>query len=156
MKSTQSSPLLKKKPKFNPGSATRSAMRRVFSRSPVVKEVLDAGRRTVPRFNKDGSRHKVDSVEHQCNSCQGWFKKKDVEVDHINEVVDVTEGFLDWNTFYSRLWSDRSNLQILCSTCHDAKSKKANKQRRENKLLKSENNCASSPSLTSTPEIVDL
>lgn len=88
----------------------------------MVKQVIDAGKRTVPRFKKDGSPHKVDSVEYSCQECLNWFKKSEIEVDHIDPVVEPSKGFVDWNTYFDRLWCDPSNLQRLCLSCHEKKT----------------------------------
>ena len=57
-----------------------------------------------------------------CSGCGGEFTNKDVEVDHIDPVVDPKVGFVDWNTFISRLFSPKDNYQVLCKVCHKAKS----------------------------------
>lgn len=63
-----------------------------------------------------------------CNVCKEEFTSKDVEVDHINPVVDVVDGFLDWNEYIKRLYCGKDNLQILCKTCHRKKSKTERKK----------------------------
>ncbi len=111
------------KPKeFNIERTIRGAIRRVFSRSPVVREVLMAVRREVPKFNADGQRSKKDSVQYKCGACGTWTKSTAVSVDHIHPVVCVDEGFIDYNTFVERLFCPKENLQAICDTCHDAKS----------------------------------
>jgi len=64
-----------------------------------------------------------------CNSCKLEFTSKDVEVDHINPVVDVAEGFVDWNESIKRLYCGKENLQCLCKACHKAKTKLERKKR---------------------------
>ena len=112
----------KKKPKYNPNSVIRGALRRAFARSPIVQEVMQASRREVPRFNKDGSRHKKNSVQRQCQVCDEWVGSTKMAVDHIEPVVSIEDGFNDWNEFIDRLWCDKKNLQRICDTCHDAKT----------------------------------
>lgn len=112
----------KKKPKYNANSAIRSAVRRTFSRSPMVREVLMKVRRERPWYLKDGSIAKKPRVEYQCSKCQQWHMGKDVEVDHATPVVDPKTGFVDWNTFIDRLFCPSENLSVLCSTCHDTKT----------------------------------
>jgi len=112
---------MKKKP-FNQNAAIRGALRRLFARSPVVREVLSKVRREVPKFNKDGSRAKKDAVQYQCGVCHEYVGSTKVSVDHIDPVVDVNDGFIDWNTFVARLFCDASNLQVICDTCHDKKT----------------------------------
>jgi hypothetical protein len=79
-------------------------------------------RREVPRFNKDGSRAKKDSVQYQCRACGEWTKSTAVSVDHITPVIDVQVGFVDWNQFVERLFCGPDNLQAICDTCHNAKT----------------------------------
>jgi len=119
-------------PPFNEDSVLRGAWRRAFSRFPIKKEVLEEATRRVPRFNKDGSRAKVDSKEVLCNVCKQWVKaslngESNVEVDHIIPVIDVTDisgKVKDWNLYKSRLVCGKSNLQCICGACHDLKTSK--------------------------------
>ena len=105
----------KKKPKYNQNSQIRSAIRRAFSRSPMVQEVLKAARTEQPKYNKDGSLAKKPAVFYTCAECKKKFKGTEVAVDHIDPVIPIDETFTDWNTFVDRLWCDKENLQVLCS-----------------------------------------
>lgn len=112
---------------YNPMMAARNALRREFSRSPLVIDMMKdpATSRLVPRYNKDGSRHKQDAREHLCSKCKEWkrsSKGKKVAIDHINPVVEPTIGFVDLNTYYARLWVPRDQLQKLCGDCHNEKT----------------------------------
>jgi 5-methylcytosine-specific restriction endonuclease McrA len=113
---------MKKRPPFNENAAIRGAIRRTFSRSPVVREVLMEGRREVPKYNKDGTRSKKDSVQYQCQTCGEWVSSTKVAVDHIVPVISVDEGFAGWDVFVSRLFCDKSNLARICEPCHQLKS----------------------------------
>lgn len=111
--------------RYDPVMAARQALRRAFSRSPAVIEMMHENRRKVPRFNKDGSRHKIDATEHICNVCHQWkrsVKNSKVVIDHIQPVVDPKVGFVDLNTYFKRLWCDRSSLQKICGECHRKKT----------------------------------
>ena len=105
----------KKKPKYNQNAIIRGAVRRAFARSPAVKQVKDLVRKEFPSYKKDGSLSSKPSVRYQCAICQKYFPGKDVAVDHIDPVVDVDDGFVDWNTFIDRLFCGTNNLQVLCS-----------------------------------------
>lgn len=107
---------------WNQEAAIRGALRRTFSRSPVIREVLFKVRREVPKYNKDGSRAKKDAVQYRCNVCQSFVGSTKVSVDHISPVVDVQQGFVDFNTFIRRLFCDASNLQVICDGCHNTKT----------------------------------
>jgi len=51
-----------------------------------------------------------------------------VQVDHIIPVIDPATGFTTWDAFIERLFCDRDNLQVLCTSCHDIKTKEEIKQ----------------------------
>lgn len=106
----------KKKPKYNKNSAIRSAIRRAFSRSPVVQEVLKEARSERPRYKKDGTLAKKPHVEYSCAACGRRFKGTEVAADHIDPVVDIEDGFQGWDVFVERLgWERKENLQVICS-----------------------------------------
>lgn len=107
---------------WNEQAAIRGALRRVFSRSPVIREVMWKVRREVPKYNKDGSRAKKDAVQYRCNVCQSYTGSTAVSVDHIAPVVSVSDGFVDFNTFIQRLFCTAANLQVICDTCHNLKT----------------------------------
>lgn len=115
---------MKKSPEFNVEREIRGAIRRVFVRSPIIREVLMAVRQEVPKFNLDGSRSKKDAVQYQCALCSLWTKSTEVSVDHIHPVVSVEEGFIDFNTFVTRLFCSKENLQVICNVCHEKKTYK--------------------------------
>lgn len=108
--------------KWNEDAAIRGALRRVFSRSPVIREVLFKVRREVARYNKDGNRSKKDAVQYLCNVCKNYVGSTMVTVDHIEPVVSVTDGFIDLQTFKDRLFCAAENLQVICDTCHNVKT----------------------------------
>lgn len=112
---------MKKRPPFNQNAAIRGAIRRTFSRSPVVREVLMSGRREIPKYNKDGARAKKNAVQYECQACNTWVSSTEIVVDHISPVIEDT-GFVDWNVFVDRLFCDKSNLQRICDPCHDKKT----------------------------------
>jgi len=116
---------VKKRPPYNQETAIRGALRRAFSRSPLVREVLEESRQEFPRYKNDGTRHKRNWVKRQCQVCDEWVSASKIAVDHIDPVISVDTGKQDWNTFIDRLWcntSGKANLQRICSTCHDLKT----------------------------------
>lgn len=56
-----------------------------------------------------------------------------IYVDHINPTVCPKEGFIDWNTYFDRMFCPVENLQCLCKTCHDEKSKEEREIRKKYK-----------------------
>lgn len=121
-----------KKPKYNQNSVIRGALRRAFARSPIVQEIMSQSRREVPRYKKDGTRHKKNSVQRQCQVCNSWVSSSQISVDHISPVISVDDGFQDWNEFIARLWCSKENLQRICDECHNKKTY----EERINRLLK--------------------
>lgn len=119
-------PKKKNKPKYNKNSAIRSALRRSFSRSPIVREVLMDGRRELPKYNKDGSLAKKPKVEYLCQVCNQWHPSTKVAVDHIEPVIPLDDSWNsenpDWNMYVDRLWCDKTNLQRICESCHHTKT----------------------------------
>jgi len=105
----------KKKPKYNQNSQVRSAIRRTFSRSPLVQEVLKSVRSEHDQLKKDGTLAKRKAVRYECAECGKLFMRTQVAVDHVDPVIPLDEEFTDWNTFVSRLFCDKLNLQVLCS-----------------------------------------
>lgn len=112
---------------WNESAACRGAWRRIFARSPICIEILKEGKRYVPKYKKDGTRSKKDTVEYHCQVCDKWVKgsikgKSNIAVDHIIPVIDEEGGFLDWNTFHTRLFCDKNNLQRICLPDHKVKT----------------------------------
>lgn len=112
---------------WNEQAACRGAWRRIFARSPICIEVMNEGKRRVPKYNKDGSRAKVDAVEYSCQVCNQWVRasvggKSNIAVDHIIPVIDDESGFKDWNVFHDRLFCEKKNLQRICKPCHQVKT----------------------------------
>lgn len=125
----------KKRPPFNQEMAIRGANRRLFARSPLVREKQDESRQEFPRYKKDGTRAKKNWVKRQCEVCNEWVSSTQIQIDHIDPVVPK-EGFspsLDlWDRitiFLKRLWCDKSNLQRICTTCHKIKTDKEKLER---------------------------
>lgn len=50
-------------------------------------------------------------------------------LDHIQPVVSVDDGFVDFNTYIDRLLCDESGFACLCPDCHDKKTKEENERR---------------------------
>lgn len=95
-----------------------SLLRNGSRKWPDKYQVKDEAK-TVKKINEKTKRL---AQHYRCASCQGEFPSSDVQVDHIIPVICPTEGFIDWNTYIDRLFCDKSNLQVLCTDCHDAKT----------------------------------
>ena len=70
----------------------------------------------------------------KCSACKKKSEKP--KIDHIIPVVDTSTGFIDWNTYINRLFCVADNLQVLCSSCHEKKTKEEKKERKLNEKKK--------------------
>lgn len=73
-------------------------------------------------YSEAESRGRVSRGLYLCASCQEQFKRKEVQIDHINPVVSTDGGTNDLNTYVDTLFCDPENLQLLCLPCHKIKS----------------------------------
>ena len=103
-------------------SALRAAMRRWQPKWDALK-AASVGKRVNQRTGRQAEHFK-------CESCKKHFVAKDVQVDHIEPVVDPVAGFIDWETFIDRLFCEADNLQVLCKECHKAKTLEERKERK--------------------------
>lgn len=71
------------------------------------------------------------AMHYKCASCKGEFPAKEVQVDHINPIVDPFYGFINWDSFIKRLFCSVNNLQVLCKPCHKIKTDKENNKRKK-------------------------
>ena len=65
---------------------------------------------------------KRQKFEYQCNVCNTWFPEKKINIDHI-----IPAGSLrcanDLPGFVERLFCEVDNLQCICESCHNVKTK---------------------------------
>ena len=102
-----------KQHKFNMNAAIRGAIRRIFARSPIIRQIMMQNRREIAKFNNDGSRSKKDAVQYLCNVCKEWVSSTRISVDHIDPVISVDDGFVDWNTFVAKVFCAHSSVISL-------------------------------------------
>lgn len=79
---------------------------------------------------------KVERGVYACDECGMHFKRKELHVDHIEPVLDLEIGFVDWNTYISRLFCQAENLQALCKVCHSAKTMQEDAMRLHYRTIK--------------------
>lgn len=101
--------------KFNLKSKIVASLRRLSYQWPPRKEVVRKAR--------------LRRGIYKCNICQGEFGPKEINVDHIIPVVDITTGWVSWDIFIERLFCEEEGFQICCITCHDIKTLEENKKR---------------------------
>lgn len=99
----------------------RSALRRAWTRYPVRYQAMDAAK--TPYKGKD----KRTKWLYECASCHSLFKSTEVQVDHINPAGTLTK-YSDLPGFVKRLFCEADNLQVLCKSCHDVKTKEERKK----------------------------
>lgn len=94
-------------------SFIRSALRsKTIYWKPVAKAKLKA------RKSVKGKRHKY---EYLCANCKGWFKDKEIAVDHIQPAGSLKSA-KDLELFIERLFVEEEGLQCLCKSCHKNKT----------------------------------
>jgi len=93
----------------------RNALRK---RSIVWKPISQCREMAKRRYTGPNKRQKY---EYQCNICKNWYKGTQICVDHIIPVGSLTNIY-DLPHFVDTLFCEIHNLQVLCKTCHDAKS----------------------------------
>lgn len=102
-----------------------STLRSGSRRYPPKWQVLEAAKREKRKNEATGR----DAQFYACSSCGLEYTSKQVEVDHVEPVVPLT-GFVSWDDVIKRLFCTADKLQVLCTTCHKAKSKEELKQRK--------------------------
>ena len=107
----------------------------------VASTLRSGSRRWPPKFtclNEAKTEKKINvktgrlAQHYRCASCQQEFTNKDVQVDHIEPVVDPTKGFESWDKFVHGLFCEQDNLQVLCKPCHKEKSLEEKKKKKKN------------------------
>ena len=106
-------------------STLRGGFRKYPPKYEVLKEALWG--------KKVNSKTGRMCIHYTCNECKHEYPAKEVNVDHVEPVVCPKEGFIDWNTFITRLFCTSDNLQVLCSKCHTKKTKEEREVRNGSK-----------------------
>lgn len=70
---------------------------------------------------------------YRCNACKECYASSDVQVDHVKPIIDPTVGFTNWNDVINNLFCEKTNLQVLCTTCHNIKTTAEKQQAKERK-----------------------
>ena len=104
-------------------STIRGGFRRYPPKYDVLKEAF-WGKKVNSKTGRMGAHY-------TCAACLNEFPAKEVQVDHIDPVVDPKEGFVSWDKFIERLFCSPQNLQVLCITCHKQKTAEEKKERKD-------------------------
>ena len=73
---------------------------------------------------------RIERGLYKCNSCKGEFKRKEVQVDHIQPVISIVTGFTTWDDYINRMFPSKEGFQIICIQCHDNKTELEKKMRK--------------------------
>lgn len=65
---------------------------------------------------------RVERGRYRCNICENLFGPKEIQLDHIQPVINEEDGFIDWNIYLERLFCSEEGFQVLCRPCHEAKT----------------------------------
>lgn len=79
---------------------------------------------------------KVSYGKYKCADCEQIFRRKDVELDHKDPVINIQKGFIDLNEFVHRLFAPIEGWAVLCVTCHSIKTAIENEMREHFKKKK--------------------
>lgn len=123
----------RKTPKYNRDSVIINNLKRSFSRSPVVKEVMNDVRSEEVWYKKDGTPASKPRVLFECAECKERHMGKNVQCDHIEPVIplNIPAKHMMLGVVCFRLFVKKDKLQVLCKPCHKLKSKEENRIRRE-------------------------
>lgn len=124
-----------KNPKSNKErNLIKGALRRVFSRSELRRQALDAA---VVKEYSDPSRKRVTRWG-KCANCQKLEPAYLLQIDHKEPLIPINSSLeeMSWDQVIDGLWCDERNLEALCKPCHESKSKTENKERRRIKKEK--------------------
>jgi len=110
------------KASFSAVEFSKKILRRFWKRTPMVATAMQKA--------------KCGRGKYQCAHCKNIFGPKEIQIDHRSPVVDPLIGYVDLDTFATRLFCDDSNLDILCKPCHAVKTSSENSTRFEIKALK--------------------
>lgn len=105
-------------------SKIRSILRSGFRYWKPMQLALETSSRPSESTNKRIKK------EYQCVKCKNWFKRADVEIDHIEEAGSLN-NYDDIVPFIQRLTKeDISSYQILCKPDHKIKTDEFRKSKK--------------------------
>jgi 5-methylcytosine-specific restriction endonuclease McrA len=106
--------------KFDLYGHIKACLKYRFWRYPPYKAVEEAARVEEPVYKKDGTLAKVPRVRYRCAKCLNLVPKTEIQIDHIDPVIDPKKGRETIEILINRQFTDK--LQVLCKPCHKAKS----------------------------------
>lgn len=105
-------------------------MARVFNlKSWLIGALRRASYRYPARYNALKAA-KVERNSYRCAKCAQLFPRKSIQLDHVLPVIPIT-GWDSWDGYISRMFVEENGFQVLCISCHEAKSIGENAERRK-------------------------
>ena len=104
------------------------AIRRVFSRSDIRREVLESVKVVM---HHDVTHPRVKHWS-RCPLCKKIAPRYLFAVDHIDPLVPLDKTLIDmrWDEVIDRMWCEKRNLQPICKKCHSVKTAHERKLRK--------------------------
>lgn len=97
---------------------------------------------------------RVDRGLYECAECKGHFRRCDINIDHIEPVVSLEEGFENWDKYIRRMFPVVQGFQVLCSSCHEVKTDLEKEMRKHYRRIKKERNiCKTSKTSSKKSEL---
>lgn len=104
-------------------------MAKKFNKSSWLKAILRRASLRYPPRNDALKRARVARGDYCCEMCGGIFKRKEVQLDHSQPVIDLDEGCSNIGEYVERLFCDTDNFSVLCVSCHGTKTAIENQYR---------------------------
>ncbi len=103
----------------------KGALRRVFSRCPIVRQKLESAVHPTKKGIRGGK-------QYVCSVCKQVFPLKEVQVDHIKSVIPYNKTIQDlsYDELVARIFCKKQNLQVLCKQCHALKTTKEREKKK--------------------------
>lgn len=120
---------IKKERAYPDKALIKGALRRLMARSPMVKRVYEQNLHPTAKGIRGGK-------QYICNHCKKTFPSNRMAVDHIKPVVPINSNIqeMSYEMIVNRIFCPISNLQLLCETCHQIKSKEEREQRKQHRV----------------------
>lgn len=112
------------------GEARRKELKKLLNKTLRNASMRWKGK-TIARQNARRARGKYECAE--CGP-KKLYGPKEVQMDHIEPVCNISTGFIDWNEYIDRMFCFPEGYQALCKPHHQIKTQLENATR--NKLTK--------------------
>ena len=101
----------------------KGALRRVSMFWEPAKEATNAARVSRGVYECAACGRHVPASRKVETGKRAGKRTKNFHVDHITPVIDPDVGFTSWDDVIERMFCEIDGFQILCSDCHDEKTK---------------------------------